>query len=72
MVSLAVEEDLRLPVESTEGGAVNDPVTIPLVARTKGMLRLGQQASCALRGLLGEGSEKGFAWIGGHGEGDKT
>ena len=63
VVPLAVEEDLGLSIQSTEGGAVDDTISVTLEAGSEGMIRLGEHASRTLGGLLGIGSKKRFAGI---------
>jgi hypothetical protein len=41
MIPLAVEEDLGLAIQASEGGAMDDAVAVPLVAGSEGMLRFG-------------------------------
>jgi hypothetical protein len=68
MISLAVEEDLGLAIKSTKGGAVDNPVSIPLVGSSEGMFRFRSNTPDAFRGLLSIGSEQKFAGVGGHGK----
>jgi hypothetical protein len=67
VVSFATQEDLGLPIESTERCAMHDAVTIALKAAAEGVLVLGPGTSRGLRGPLRVGSEEIFAGIRGHG-----
>jgi len=67
MVSLAVQEDLSLAIETAEGGAVDNPVTVSLIAGAKRMSLLGSEAPGTLRVTLRIGCQEGFAGIGEHG-----
>jgi hypothetical protein len=64
MVSLAVQEDLSLAIESAEGGAVDNPVAVPLIAGAERMSLLGPEAPGTLRVTLRIGCQEGFAGIG--------
>jgi hypothetical protein len=61
MIARAIEKNLGLPIQTTEGGPVNDTVAIPLIAGAEGMFRFRTQPPCALRSPLGIGSQERFA-----------
>jgi hypothetical protein len=52
VVPLAVEKNLGLAVESSERGAVDDAVTVALIAAPEGMLVLGAGPPGAFGGAL--------------------
>ena len=58
MVAGAVEEDLRLVFEPTEGAAVDDTVAVPLKIRAQTVLWVWKGPSARVGGLLRIGCEK--------------
>jgi hypothetical protein len=52
MVSFAIEENLSLAVESSEGGAVDDPIAVALIAAPEGMFVLRTWPPRAFGGTL--------------------
>src|ERR1039457_3943105 len=58
MVARAVEEDLGLVFEPTEGAAVDDAVAVPLKIRAQTVLGLRKGPSARVGGLLRIGREK--------------
>src|SRR5882724_5566218 len=58
VVARAVEEDLGLVFEPTEGAAVNDAVAVPLKIRAQTVLGVRKGPSARVSGLLRIGREK--------------
>jgi hypothetical protein len=69
MIPFAIEKDLGFPVEPPEGGAVDNAVAVSLEWGSEGMFFFWEKATGTFRSLLRIGGKKGFAWVGGHGEG---
>ena len=63
VIPFAIEEDLRLAIQTAEGGAMDDAISVSLKAGAKGMFRFGSVATSALAGLLSVGSQKGLAQL---------
>jgi hypothetical protein len=71
MVSGPVEEDLGLAIKAAKGSAVDNAISVALVAGAEGVFLFGATAPRRLRGPLCVWGKKRFAGIGRHGKNEE-